>query len=83
MCLGKRRLMAIDGVNLDVPDIPANIAGFGRPGRLARRPFPKIQVAVLGACGTHAVVGAETGVPSTPLSRPPPIRAVAAGRSPG
>jgi hypothetical protein len=25
--LGKRRLMAIDGVKLDVPDIPANISG--------------------------------------------------------
>ena len=29
--LGKRRLMAIDGVKLDVPDIPAGIEGFGRP----------------------------------------------------
>ena len=29
--LGSRRLMAIDGVKLDVPDTPANAAGFGRP----------------------------------------------------
>jgi len=33
---GKRRLMAIDGVKLDVPDIPANIAGFGRADANAR-----------------------------------------------
>jgi hypothetical protein len=29
--LGKRRLMAIDAVKLDVPDVLANIEGFGRP----------------------------------------------------
>ena len=45
---GKRRLMAINGVKLDVPDIPVNIEGFGRPGGLTRRPFPQIQVAALG-----------------------------------
>jgi hypothetical protein len=48
--LGDRRLMAIDGVKLDVPDTPANIDGFGRPGGLTRRPFPQIQVAGLGEC---------------------------------
>jgi hypothetical protein len=36
--LGSRRLMAIDGVKLDVPDTPANVAGFGRPGGVTRRP---------------------------------------------
>lgn len=30
--LGSRRLMAIDGVKIDVPDTPANVGGFGRPG---------------------------------------------------
>jgi Insertion element 4 transposase N-terminal/Transposase DDE domain len=59
--LGSRRLMAIDGVKLDVPDTPANVAGFGRPGGLTRRPFPQIQVLGLGECGTHAVVAAEIG----------------------
>jgi len=29
--LGERRLMAIDGLVLDVPDTKANAAGFGRP----------------------------------------------------
>jgi hypothetical protein len=62
--LGARRLMAIDGVKLDVPDTPANIEGFGRPGGLTRRPFPQIQVVGLGECGTHAVVAAELGTVS-------------------
>ena len=58
---GDRRLMAIDGVKLDVPDTPAKIAWLGRPGGLTRRPFPQIQVIGLGECGTHAVVAAEIG----------------------
>jgi hypothetical protein len=62
--LGSRRLMAIDGVKLDVPDTPANIEGFGRPGGLTRRPFPQIQVIGLGECGTHAVIAAEIGTVS-------------------
>jgi len=56
--------MAIDGVKLDVPDTPANIAWLGRPGGLTRRPFPQIQVIGLGECGTHAVVAAEIGTVS-------------------
>ena len=59
--LGSRRLMAIDGVKLDVPDTPANVAGFGRPGGVTRRPFPQIQVLGLGECGTRAVVAARIG----------------------
>jgi hypothetical protein len=62
--LGDRRLMAIDGAKLDVPDTPANIAWLGRPGGLTRRPFPQIQVIGLGECGTHAVVAAEIGTVS-------------------
>lgn len=63
--LGSRRLMAIDGVKVDVPDTPANVAGFGRPGGVTRRPFPQVQVLGLGECGTHAVVAAEIGTLST------------------
>ena len=59
--LGSRRLMAIDGVKVDVPDTPANVAGFGRPGGVTRRPFPQVQVLGLGECGTHAVVAAQIG----------------------
>lgn len=59
--LGSRRLMAVDGVKIDVPDTPENINEFGRPGGLTRRPFPQIQVIGLAECGTHAVVAAEIG----------------------
>lgn len=59
--LGSHRLMAIDGVKLDVPETPRNTAGFPRPGRLAERPFPQVQVVGLAECGTHAVVAAEIG----------------------
>ena len=59
--LGSWRLMAIDGVKIDVPDTPANIGWLGRPGDAAKRPFPQVQVIGLGECGTHAVVAAEIG----------------------
>lgn len=38
--LGSRRLIAIDGVKLDMPDTPANIAGSGRPGGLYPAALP-------------------------------------------
>lgn len=59
--LGPRRLMAIDGVKMSVPDTSANKAGFGLSGNSSRNPFPLVQVAGLGECGTHAVVAAEIG----------------------
>ena len=59
--LGARRLMAIDGVKVDIPDTPANIGEFGRPAGVTRRPFPQIQVIGLAECGTHAVIAAEIG----------------------
>src|SRR5215207_9342545 len=36
------RLMAIDGVQIDVPDTPANLAAFGKARDGTRRPFPQI-----------------------------------------
>jgi hypothetical protein len=61
--LGRWRLMAIDGVTLDVPDTADNEAAFGRPG--SRTPqggaFPQVRVVGLGECGTHAVLAAELG----------------------
>jgi hypothetical protein len=63
--LGSRRLMAVDGVKIDLPDTPANTDEFGRPGGGQRQPFPKIQVVGLGECGTHAVIAAEIGRMST------------------
>jgi hypothetical protein len=59
--LGGRRVMAVDGVVLDLPDTPANRAEFGpltRAGR-PRGPFPQVRLAGLGECGTHAIVAAE------------------------
>jgi hypothetical protein len=56
--LGHRRLMAIDGVRIDIPDTPENAAEFSRP---RGHPFPQVQVVGLGECGTHAVIAAEIG----------------------
>ncbi len=55
------RLVAIDGMCLDLPDTAENGAEFGYPGNAAGRgPFPQIRVAGIGECGTRAVLGAVT-----------------------
>ena len=60
--LGSRRLMAIDGFMLDVPDTPEDEAEFGRRGNgVARGAFPQVLVVALGECGSHAIVGAALG----------------------
>lgn len=59
---GQWRVMAIDGVVLDVPDTPENLNHFGKHGSgPAQSPFPQVRVVGLGECGTHAVVGAAIG----------------------
>jgi Insertion element 4 transposase N-terminal len=57
------RLMAIDGVTLDVPDTPDNEKKFGRPSSRTGQggAFPQVRVVGLGECGTHAIVAAELG----------------------
>jgi Insertion element 4 transposase N-terminal/Transposase DDE domain len=55
------RLMAIDGVQIDVPDTPENLAAFGKYRDGTRRPFPQIRSVGLGECGTHALVAAQFG----------------------
>lgn len=56
------RLMAIDGVVLDVPDTPTNAAAFQRSGNhIANSPFPQVRIVGLVECGTHAVVAASPG----------------------
>jgi Insertion element 4 transposase N-terminal len=55
------RLMAIDGVQIDVPDTEANLTEFGKAQGGTRRPFPQIRAIGLGECGTHAVVAAALG----------------------
>ena len=61
--LAGRRLVAIDGMCLDVADTAANTAHFGRPGvnKGEQAAFPQARVVALAECGTHAVFAAEIG----------------------
>jgi hypothetical protein len=55
------RLMAIDGVTLDVADTPDNDKEFGRPSSRTEQggAYPQVRVVGLGECGTHAIVAAD------------------------
>ena len=60
------RVMAIDGLVLDVADTPDNDKEFGHSGNdTAPSPFSQVRLVALGECGTHAVVDAELGGVST------------------
>ena len=61
--LAGRRLVAIDGTCLDLPDTPANDEHFGRPGvsKGERSAFPQARVVAVAECGTHAIFDAEIG----------------------
>jgi hypothetical protein len=61
--LAGRRLVAIDGMCLDVADTTANHEHFGRPGvnKGEQAAFPQARVVALAECGTHAVFAAEIG----------------------
>ncbi len=61
--LAGRRLVAIDGTCLDLPDTPANDGFFGRPGVMKgeRSAFPQARVVALAECGTHAIFDAVIG----------------------
>ena len=61
--LAGRRLVAIDGMCLDVADTPVNDEYFGRPGvnKGEQSAFPQARVVALAECGTHAVFAAEVG----------------------
>lgn len=65
--LAGRRLVAIDGTCLDLPDTPANEALFGRPGVMKgeRSAFPQARLAALAECGTHAMFEAVITAYST------------------
>jgi hypothetical protein len=54
-----RRLMALDGTTITLPDTPENEAAFGRhkTGR-GRTAFPQAQCVFLAETGTHAVIDA-------------------------
>jgi hypothetical protein len=56
------RVMAIDGVILDVPDTPENNAEFEHSsGGKGDSAFPVLRVVGLGECGTHAIISAALG----------------------
>src|ERR1035437_8825908 len=61
--LAGRRLVAIDGTCLDLPDTPANDTYFGRPGGMKgeRSAFPQARVGALAEGGTHAMFDAVIG----------------------
>jgi hypothetical protein len=60
--LGTWRLVAVDGMEWDVPDTPANAAAFGYAGSGANRSaFPKVRVVALAECGSHAYFAAAVG----------------------
>ncbi|MEX5713957.1 transposase domain-containing protein [Parafrankia sp. FMc6] len=55
-----RRLLAIDGFDVDLPDTPENATEFGYAGsKDTRSAFPKARVVTLSECGTHAFLAAE------------------------
>jgi len=60
--LGPWRLMAMDGMEWDVPDTAANRAAFGsRAGSQGVAAFPKARVVTVSECGSHAPVLAALG----------------------
>ncbi len=65
--LAGRRLVAIDGFCLDLPDTVANDEFFGRPGvnKGEGSAFPQARVVGLAECGTHAIFDAVIGAYST------------------
>jgi hypothetical protein len=57
--LARRRLMAIDATSFDVADTPANVERFGRMNSGPKASaYPKLHVAALAECGSHAIVAA-------------------------
>jgi hypothetical protein len=57
-----RRVMAIDGVILDMPDTPENNEEYEHAnGGRGPGAFPVARVVGLGECGTHAIVSAVIG----------------------
>ena len=56
------RVMAIDGLVLDVPATPDNDQEFGRSGNAtAPSPFPQVRLVAVGECGTHGITDAAFG----------------------
>jgi Insertion element 4 transposase N-terminal len=57
-----RRVLALDGVIIDVPDTAENADEFGRTGNhLSDGPYPQARIVTLLECGSRAVLAAEIG----------------------
>ena len=65
--LAGRRLVAIDGMCLDVADTVENDSWFGRAGvnKGERAAFPQARVVAVAECGTHAMFDAVVGAYTT------------------
>ncbi len=59
--LGRWRLMAIDGVMLDIAETPENLAVYDKSDGGTRRPYPQVKIVGLGEAGSHAVLDAQIG----------------------
>jgi len=55
------RVMALDGVMIDVPDTAENLQHYGKPEGGTRRPFPQTRTVGLAEAGTHAVIAVHLG----------------------
>jgi hypothetical protein len=61
--LAGRRMVAIDGMTLDVADSEVNAVEFGRPGvsKGEQSAFPQARVVAVAECGTRAMFDAVVG----------------------
>ena len=60
--LGSRRLMAIEGFMLDIPDAPDNTREFGRLDHGPKASaFPQVRVLAWEECSSHTVTAASFG----------------------
>lgn len=61
--LAGRRMVAIDGMTLDVADSEVNATHFGRPGvnKGEQSAFPQARVVAIAECGTRAMFDAVVG----------------------
>jgi hypothetical protein len=60
--LAGRRLMAVDATSFDVADTTDNAERFGKMGSGPKASaYPKLHVAALAECASHAIVGAVLG----------------------
>lgn len=60
--LAGKRLLAVDGTTLDIPDTPVNVEHFGRPGTgRGQAGYPQARVVAIAECGSHAIIDAVIG----------------------